>query len=131
MSGALAPTALKVVDFEGGEIDGAGSSPRARLFRRLLLQALLSCPNEKRKGVCRVPDPGAEGARPRRRRGRHARRAGARVADEAFVTHGLSFAKEDAEKRDSAASVREAAGRRGGYSGRARVRSAARTAPYV
>ena len=31
------------------------------------------------------------------------------LADEAFVTHGLSFAKEDTEKRDSAASVREAA----------------------
>ena len=63
VSGALAPTALKVVDFGGSEIDGAGSSPRARLFRRLLLQALLSCPNAKKEKAFVVsPDPGAEGS---------------------------------------------------------------------
>ena len=110
VSGALAPTALKVVDFGGSEIDGAGSSPRARLFRRLLLQALLSCPNAKKekafvvfqtlaqKGLGRGGDAGATRAALERA-----------LADEAFVTHGLSFAKEDTEKRDSAASVREAA----------------------
>ena len=110
VSGALAPTALKVVDFGGSEIDGAGSSPRARLFRRLLLQALLSCPNAKKekalvvfqtlaqKGLGRGGEAGATRAALERA-----------LADEAFVTHGLSFAKEDTEKRDSAASVREAA----------------------
>jgi len=110
VSGALAPSALKVVDFGGSEIDGAGSSPRARLFRRLLLQALLSCPNAKKekalvvfqtlaqKGLGRGGEAGATRAALERA-----------LADEAFVTHGLSFAKEDTEKRDSAASVREAA----------------------
>ena len=106
----MAPSALKVVDFGGSEIDGAGSSPRARLFRRLLLQALLSCPNAKKekalvvfqtlaqKGLGRGGEAGATRAALERA-----------LADEAFVTHGLSFAKEDTEKRDSAASVREAA----------------------
>ena len=46
VSGAMAPAALKVVDF-GGE----DASPRARLFRRLLLQAILSAPPSKRGTV--------------------------------------------------------------------------------
>ena len=45
LSGALPPTALKVVDFGGG----ADVSPRARLHHRLLLQALLSV--RRRVGV--------------------------------------------------------------------------------
>ena len=40
VSGALAPTALKVIDFGGG----LDSDERARLHHRLLLQAILSAP---------------------------------------------------------------------------------------
>ena len=110
VSGALAPSALKVVDFGGSEVDGAGSSAAARLFRRLLLQALLGVSKAKapkaravfqtlaEKGLGRGGELGATRASLERA-----------LADEAFVTHGLSFAKEDTEKRDSAASVREAA----------------------
>ena len=43
VSGAVAPAALRVVNF-GGE----DASPRAKLFRRLLLQAILSAPPSKR-----------------------------------------------------------------------------------
>ena len=46
VSGAVAPAALKVVNF-GGE----DASPRAKLFRRLLLQAILSAPPSKRGAV--------------------------------------------------------------------------------
>ena len=44
VSGALAPTALKVIDFGGG----LDSDERARLHHRLLLQAILSAPANKR-----------------------------------------------------------------------------------
>ena len=110
----MAPSALKVVDFGSTEIDGAGSSLGARLFRRLLLQALLSVPNAKQtkatvvfqtlaeKGLGRGGELGATRASLERA-----------LADEASVTEGLSRAKEDAGKRDSAASVREAARRAG------------------
>jgi len=47
VSGALAPTALKVIDFGGG----LDSDERARLHHRLLLQALLSAPATKRGEV--------------------------------------------------------------------------------
>ena len=47
VSGALAPTALKVIDFGGG----LDSDERARLHHRLLLQALLSAPAAKRGEV--------------------------------------------------------------------------------
>ena len=114
VSGALAPSALKVVDFGSTEIDGAGSSAAARLFRRLLLQALLSVPSAKHakatlvfqtlaeKGLGRGGELGATRASLERA-----------LADEAFITEGLSRAKEDTGKRDSAASVREAARRAG------------------
>ena len=110
VSGALAPSALKVVDFGGTEVDGAGSSAAARLFRRLLLQALLGVSKAKapksravfqtlaEKGLGRGGELGATRASLERA-----------LADEAFITEGLSHAKEDARKSDSAASVREAA----------------------
>ena len=47
VSGALAPTAIKVIDFGGG----LDSDERARLHHRLLLQAILSAPANKRGEV--------------------------------------------------------------------------------
>ena len=89
---------------------GAGSSAAARLFRRLLLQALLGVSKAKapkagavfqtlaEKGLGRGGELGATRASLERA-----------LADEAFVTQGLSRAKEDAGKSDCAANVREAA----------------------
>ena len=65
VSGALAPTALKVIDFGGG----LDSDERARLHHRLLLQALLSFPVAKRGEVHTVFQGIARGGSGRASRG--------------------------------------------------------------
>ena len=106
ISGAISPPALKIVDFGGTGVEDAETAPTARLFRRLLLQALLSVSVKKSekmtfvfqtiaaKGLGRGGEIGALRASLERV-----------LANEKFVCEGLSKAEEDRGRKDSVFSV--------------------------
>ena len=112
ISGALSPVALKVVDFGNGGAANDAATATARLFRRLLLQALLSVhPKKVDKSELVFQTIAEKGLGVGGEIG--ALRVGLERAlgDEKSVTEGLSRETEDVGKPNSFASVRDAARR--------------------